>query len=376
MSGDNLALEREREEARRVLILTGGEDVPGLNAVVRAFVKAAAVFDLEVYASEDGFAGLIDDPARTVRLTAQNVRGILPLGGTILGCSDRVDPFAHRVVDPDGTEREIDLSERVSSNLEALGIETLVLVGGHGTLDIGMRLAKLGIPIIGIPKSVDNDLAATDVTFGLDTAVASAMWAIDALHTSADAHDQVSILEVAGAHAGWIALMAGIAGGADVVLIPEIPYDIDRIVEKVQIRAAQRHKFSIVVVAEGSKPLGGTVSNINEAHEGSVHRHESAAFQVARLLEGRLDQEVRVTLMANLQRGGSPSPRDRLLGTRFGVHAAELCHHGNTGRVVAIRGQEVVSLPLEAAVASVKRVPPDGELISVARLIGIELGQE
>jgi 6-phosphofructokinase 1 len=376
MSGDNLAREREREEARRVLILTGGEDVPGLNAVVRAFVKAAAMFDLEVYASEDGFAGLVDDPARTVRLTPQSVRGILHLGGTILGCSDRVNPFAYRVVDADGTEREVDVSERVLANLEALGIETLVLVGGHGTLEIGMGLAKLGVSIIGIPRSVDNDLAGTDVTFGLDTAVAGAMWAIDALHTSADAHDQVSILEVAGFHSGWIALMAGIAGGADVVLIPEVPYDIDRVVEKIQTRAAQRHKFSIVVVAEGSKPLGGTVSNISDAHESNVHRHESAAFQLARLLEGRLEQDVRVTLMANLQRGGSPSPRDRLLGTRFGVHAAELCYHENTGVVVAMRGQEVVSLPLEAAVAGVKRVPPDGELITVARLIGIELGQE
>ena len=202
------------------------------------------------------------------------------------------------------------------------------------------------------------------------------MWAIDALHTTADAHDRVLILEVTGDHAGWIALMAGIAGGADIVLIPEIPYDIDRVVEKIQIRAAQQHKFSIVVVAEGSKPVGGTVSNISDAHESSLHRHDGAAFQLVRLLEGRVDQEVRVTLLGNLQRGGSPTSFDRLLGTRLGVHAAELCYHHNTGRVVALRGQDVVSVPLEAAVASLKRVPPDGELVGVARSIGIELGQE
>jgi 6-phosphofructokinase len=374
MTHDNLARDREREEARRVLILIGGEDVPGLNAVVRAFVKAATSFDLQVYASEDGFAGLIDEPARTVRLTPESVRGIIHMGGSILGCSDRANPFAYRVVDTDG-ERTVDVSEKVVANIEKLGVDTLVLVGGHGTLDIGMRLAKLGVPIIGIPKSVENDLAATDVTFGLDTAVAGAMWAIDALHTAADAHDQVSILEVAGSHAGWIALMAGIAGGADVVLIPEIPYDTDRIVEKIQIRTARGRKLSIVVVAEGSKPLGGTVSSISDAHESSSQRQEGAASQLARLLEGRLDQEVRVTLLTNLQRGGSPSSFDRLLGTRLGVHAAELCYHQNTGRVVSLRDQEVVSLPLEAAVASVKRVP-DGELIEVARTIGIELGQE
>jgi len=376
MPNDNLAREREREETRRVLILTGGDDVPGLNAVVRAFVKAATNFDLQVYASEDGFAGLIDEPARTVRLTPASVRGIVHMGGCILGCSDRANPFSYRLIDADGTERAADVSDKVVANLEALGIDTLVLVGGHGTLEIGMRLAKMEVPIVGIPKSVDNDIGATDMTFGLDTAVAAAMWAIDALHTTADAHDRVLILEVTGDHAGWIALMAGIAGGADIVLIPEIPYDIDRVVEKIQIRAAQQHKFSIVVVAEGSKPVGGTVANISDAHESNLLRHDGAAFQLARLLEGRVDHEVRVTLLGNLQRGGSPTSFDRLLGTRLGVHAAELCYHHNTGRVVALRGQDVVSVPLEAAVASLKRVPPDGELVGVARSIGMELGQE
>jgi 6-phosphofructokinase 1 len=376
MTDDNLARQRDREETQRVLILTGGDDVPGLNATVRAFVKAATGFDLEVYASEDGFAGLIEEPARVVRLTPTSVKGIVNLGGSILGCSDRANPFSHRLLDADGTERTADVSDRVVANLEALGIDTLVVVGGHGTMEIGWRLSKIGVPVIGIPKSVDNDLGATDMTFGLDTAVSAAMWAIDALHVTSDAHDRVLILQVTGDHAGWIALMAGIAGGADAVLIPEIAYDIDRVVDKIQLRSAQRHKFSIVVVAEGSKPLGGTVSSISDAHEGNVHRYEGAALQLARLLEGRLNQEIRVTLLGDLQRGGAPTSFDRLLGTRFGVHAAELCYHRSTGRVVVLRGQDVVSVPLEAAVASVKRVPPDGELVGVARSIGIELGQE
>lgn len=376
MTDDNLAREREREEVRRVLILTGGDDAPGLNAVVRAFVKAATSLGLEVYTAENGFSGLIEEPVRTVRLGPASVRGIVHLGGSILGCPNRTNPFSYRAVQPDGTEQVTDVSERVVTRLEELGIDTLVLVGGHATLEIGMRLSKMGVAVIGIPKSVDNDLAATDITFGLDTAVSAAMWAIDALHGAADAYDRIMVLEVTGQHAGWIALMAGIAGGADVILIPEIHYDIDRVVEKIRERNAQRHKFSIITVAEGSKPLGGTVSNISDAHESSSHRHEGAAFQLARLLEGRVDQEVRVTLLAHLQRGGSPTSFDRLLGTRFGVHAAELCYQENPGRVVTLRGQDVTSVPFEAAVASLKRVSPDGELVRVAQAIGIELGQE
>ncbi|KPK14626.1 MAG: hypothetical protein AMJ62_12295 [Myxococcales bacterium SG8_38] len=376
MTNDNLARERERERVRRVLILTGGDDVPGLNAVVRAFVKAATSLDLQVYASENGFGGLVEEPTRIVRLTPASVKGIIHMGGSILGCSDRTNPFCYGIVDADGMQRTADVSERVIANLDELGIDTLVLVGGHGTLDIGMRFAKLGLRVVGIPKAVDNDLAATDMTFGLDTAVATAMWAIDALHTTTDAHDRILVLEVTGHNAGWIALMAGIAGGADVILVPEIPYDVDRVMEKIQLRSAQGHEFSIIVVAEGTKPLGGTVSNISDAHEAAPHRHEGAAFQLARLLEGRVEHEVRVTVLGPLQRGGSPSSFDRLLATRFGVRAAELCYHENTGRVVALRGQDVVSVPLEAAVANLRRVSPDGELAGVARAIGIELGQE
>lgn len=376
MTDDNLAREQEQEKTRRVLILTGGDDAPGLNAVLRAFVKTATDLGMRVYGSEDGFAGLIEEPARIVRLTPSSVQGILPKGGSVLGCSSRANPFAYPAVGATGDRRSIDVSERVKALLEEREIDVLVLVGGDGTLEIGMRLAKMGVPVVGVPKAIDNDLAATDLAFGLDTAVATATHAIDALHSTAEAHDRVMILEVMGRYAGWIAMMSGIAGGADVILIPEIQYDVDRVIDKIRKRTKAGHRFSIVVVGEGSKAVGGTVSSINEAHETIPQRHVGAGLQLARLLDGRIDHEVRVTVLGHLQRGGSPSSFDRLLGTRFGVHAAELCYHDNTCQIVALRGQDIVAIPLEAAVANHKRVPPDGELVGVARSVGIELGQE
>lgn len=376
MTDDNLAREREQEKQRRVLILTGGDDAPGLNAVLRAFVKTATDLGMRVYGSEDGFAGLIEEPARIVRLTPASVQGILPKGGSVLGCSNQANPFAYPTVGPDGAKRTVDVSEHVKATLDEREIDILVLVGGDGTLEIGMRFEKMGVPVVGVPKAIDNDLAVTDLAFGLDTAVATATHAIDALHSTGEAHDRVMVLEVMGRHAGWIALMSGIAGGADVILIPEIHYDVDRVIDKIQARTTAGSRFSIAVVGEGSKPLGGTVSSISDAHESIPQRHAGAGLQLARLLEGRIGHEVRVTVLGHLQRGGSPSSFDRLLGTRFGAHAAELCYHDTTCQIVALRGQDVIALPLEAAVANHKRVPPDGELVGVARAIGIELGQE
>jgi 6-phosphofructokinase len=376
MTDDNLAREQDEELVRRVLILTGGEDAPGLNAVLRAFVQTATDLDLEVYGSEDGFPGLIEHPARVVRLTHANVKGILPRGGSILGCSDRTDPFSYQVKDPGGNERTLDVSERVKAKLDELEIDILVLVGGGGTMNIGMRLAKLGVAVVGIPKAIDNDLAATDLTFGFDSAVRTATAAIDELRSTGGAQGEVVVLEVMGREAGWIALMSGIAGGADVILIPEIPYDVDRVIERIAAARATENEPAVVVVAEGSKPLGGTVSHIGEAHQGASQRQDSAGFQLARLLEGRVDRGVDVTVLGQAQRAGSPSSFDRILGTRFGVCAAELCYHDNIGQVVVLRGQEVLSVALEAAVANLRRVPPDGEIIGVARAVGIELGQE
>ena len=317
MTDDNLAREREQEKQRRVLILTGGDDAPGLNAVLRAFVKAATDLGMRVYGSEDGFAGLIAEPARIVRLTPASVQGILPKGGSVLGCSNEANPFAYQTAGSDGVKRTIDVSEHVKATLQEREIDVLVLVGGDGTLEIGMRFEKMGVPVVGVPKAIDNDLAATDLAFGLDTAVATATQAIDALHSTGEAHDRVMVLEVMGHHAGWIALMSGIAGGADVILIPEIHYDVDRVVDKIETRTAAGRRFSIVVIGEGSKPLGGTVSSISDALENVPHRYLGAGHQLARLLDGRIDHEVRVTILGHLQRGGSPSSFDRLLGTRL-----------------------------------------------------------
>lgn len=376
MTDDNLALERDEEKARRVLILTGGGDAPGINAVIYAFVKTATELGVKVYASEDGFAGLIAEPSRVSKLTPADVEGVVAKGGCILGCSDRSNPFAYEVTSPEGGIRTIDISERVMAKLDEREIDVLVLVGGDGTLEIGMRFAKMGVAVVAIPKTIDNDLGATDVSFGLDTAVQTATRAIDALRSASEPHDQVAIVEVSGHDAGWIALMSGIAGDADVVLIPEISYDLDRVVGRLESSPTSNRKLDVIVIAEGSKPLGGTVSNISAAHESTAQRQDASGVQLARLLEGRIGHEVRITTLGHLQRGGSPTSFDRLLGARFGVHAAELCYHDTIGHMVTLRGQDTVSVPLEAAVGNIKRVPPDGELVAVARSLGIEVGQE
>ena len=360
---------------RRVCILTGGGDAPGLNPVLRAFVKAAGRLDFEVVGSEDGFAGLMEDPVRIMSLTPDRVRGILPKGGSILGCSNRANPFARKTVSVSGKEQTVDVSKQIIGQLETLGCDALVLAGGDGTMNMGMRFWQMGLPIIGIPKTIDNDLAATDATFGLDTAVTTATWAIDALHSTAEAHNRVMIVELMGRDAGWIALHSGIAGGADVVLIPEIPYDVDRVVEKIKSRAASGRNFSVVVIGEGAKPIGGTVSTLNANRDGQNVRLGGAGHGLATMIDGQVDHEVRVTVLGHLQRGGSPSSLDRILGSRVGVHAAHLCSARSFGRVVSLRGTEVTDVPIEAAVANTKRVPPDGEFVRVAKMLGIEMGQ-
>jgi 6-phosphofructokinase 1 len=352
----------------RVCILTGGGDAPGLNAVLRAFVKTGTELGLEVLGSEDGFDGLIKGD-RLVELVPASVRGILPRGGSILGCSNRANPFAYPTRDAQGNESFPDVSERVLRNIERHRIDALVMVGGDGTMTYARDFEKVGVRVVGVPKTIDNDLAATDFTFGFDTAVGTATWAIDALHSTAESHDRVMLLELMGRHAGWIALHAGIAGGADVILLPEIPYDVERVISKVRGRA-----FSIVVVGEGARPKDGEVAVIEAGNKSHLPRLGGAAHQLAQLLEGRLPHEVRVTVLGHLQRGGSPSASDRLLGTRFGVHAAYLCARGETGRMVALRGQDIVAVPLTEAVHQPKLVPPDGDLINAGRAIGIEFG--
>ena len=331
----------------RVCILTGGGDAPGLNAVLRAFVKTGTDLGLELLGSEDGFEGLINGD-RLVKLKPSSVRGILPRGGSILGCSNRANPFAYPGRDAQGKETFTDVSERVLQNIADHGIDALVMVGGDGTMTHARELEKRGVRVVGVPKTIDNDLAATDVTFGFATAV--------------------------GRYAGWISLYAGIAGGADVVLLPELPYDVDRIVNKIQTRAAAGATFSLVVVGEGARPKEGQLSTISAGAKGHLARLGGAPQQLSSLLQGRLNHEIRVTVLGHLQRGGSPSAFDRLLGTRFGVAAANLCARGEWGQMVALRGQDVVAVPISEAVDHPKLVPLDGELVRTARAVGIELG--
>jgi ATP-dependent phosphofructokinase / diphosphate-dependent phosphofructokinase len=365
--------DRTPDAVRRVCILTGGGDAPGLNAVLRAFVKTGVDLGLDIYGSEDGFEGLIQ-PGRLVKLKKESVRGIVARGGSILGCSNRANPFSYPTRVEGGAEVLLDVSDRVVRRLRDHGVDTLVLVGGDGTMSMGLRFMQLGVPVVGVPKTIDNDLGCTDVTFGLETAVHTATWAIDALHSTAEAHDRVMILEVMGRDAGFIALLAGMAGGADVVLIPEIPYDVERVAAKVRQRTDNGASFSIVVVGEGARPKDGAVSILTGGQPGHLPRLGGAGETLAQELEGRISHEVRVTVLGHLQRGGSPVARDRMLGTRFGVAAAQLCQQNRTGRMVALQGLSVVDVPLEDAVGQPKRVDPSGELTAACRAMGIELG--
>jgi len=358
---------------RRVCILTGGGDAPGLNAVIRAFVKTCEAIGIEVFGSEDGFDGLIQ-PGHLVTLSRASVQGILPKGGSILGCSNRANPFAYPTRDARGRETLVDVSAKVIEHIRQHEIEALVVVGGDGSLGHARAFMQRGVPIIGVPKTIDNDLAGTDVTFGFDTALSTATWAIDALHATAESHDRVMVVEVMGRYAGWIALSAGIAGGADVIAIPEIPYELERIAAKIRSRSELGAKFSIVVVGEGALPKGGARSTVERGRKGHLPRLGGAGQTLADQLKGRIPHEIRVSVLGHIQRGGSPSAFDRMLGTRFGVRAARCCEHGQTGVMVALHGEEIVTLPIDSALREPKLVPPHGELAEVARSIGIELG--
>lgn len=349
----------------KVCILTGGGDAPGLNPVLRGFVKTASERGITILGSEDGFEGLIQ--GRLVELTPHSVRGILPKGGSILGCSNRANPFSHG---PDGE----DISSVVIERLTRHEVDALVAVGGDGTMHMAKRFMDLGVPVVGIPKTIDNDLGATEFTFGFDTAIKTATWAIDNLHATAEAHDRVMIVELMGRYAGWIALTAGIAGGADVILVPEIPYELDRVVAKIRERAKKGITFSIVVIGEGAHPRGGDTAEITSGRPGHLPRLGGAGHKLEEALKQKIAHEVRTTVLGHVQRGGSPSAFDRVLGTRFGVKAAELIAQGKTGQMVALRNAEVIHVSIEDALSKPKLVDPDGELVNVARSVGIELG--
>jgi 6-phosphofructokinase 1 len=363
---------------KRVAVMTGGGDCPGLNAVIRAVVHVGRErYGWEMIGIEDAFNGLVDldyrSPHGNVRLEGESVRGILARGGTILGTSNRSDPFQFVVSDASGSKRTTDVSARVMENYAKLGLDALVSIGGDGSMRIAQRFATLGMSVVGVPKTIDNDLAATDQTFGFDTAVGVATEALDRLRDTADSHDRVMLVEVMGRDAGWIALTAGLAGGADVILLPEIPYDAATIAKVIRERARAGKNYSIVVVAEGAKPAGGEAS-VGERELGGMPRLMGAAQRVADALSPLVDADLRVTVLGHVQRGGSPSAFDRVLATRYGVAAAELVAAEHFGKMVALRGGEIVAVDIADAVAAPKLVDPGAQIVRQARALGVSFG--
>ena len=357
---------------RRILVLTGGGDCPGLNAVLRAMVKTAEnVHGWEVYGVHDGFEGFLLPEGRGVtRLTRADIAGILPQGGTILGASNRCDIFAVA-----RGKKVVDESARVAKTLARVGASALVLVGGEGTHKAGARLVEMGVPVVGVPKTIDNDLGGTDVTFGFDTAIGVACEALDRLHSTAASHHRVMILEVMGRHAGWIALHAGLAGGADAILIPEIPYDLERVAHRVSSRASHGRRFSIVVVAEGAKRADGGLTWAKGLGNDPIRdRLGGISYRLAEELAAATGHSIRNTVLGHVQRGGSPSPFDRVLATRYGVAAIETLAAGRTGVMVALAGGDITTVPIAEAVAVLKRVDPAGQTIRAARELGISFG--
>ena len=355
---------------KRLGILTGGGDAPGLNAVIRAAVKTAANNGLECVGLEDSFDGLIE-PGRSRVLTPRDVTGILRLGGTILGTTNRGNPFAYPVNTSEGTH---DYSDRVVEMFGKMGLDALIVIGGDGTLAIAHQFYLRGIPIVGVPKTIDNDIAGTTNCFGFDTAVSFATDAIDRLHTTAEAHRRILVVEVMGRYAGWIALYAGVAGGADAILIPEIPFDIGIVAERLRARDQWGAKFSIVVVAEGACAKGGTRSLIAEAHDGFVERLGGIGAQVCEALARATGKETRSVVLGHLQRGGAPTSFDRVLATRFGGTAVELVRRGEFGTMVASDPPDIVPRRLDDVVGKTKTVPPDNDLLLTAKALGVTFG--
>lgn len=355
---------------KRIGVLTGGGDAPGLNAVIRAVVKSACNHGCECVGLEDSFDGLIY-PDRVRVLTPRDVTGILRHGGTILGTTNRGDPFAYAADQADGKQ---DYSAHCIERFHALKLDALVVIGGDGTLAIAYEFFKRGIPLVGVPKTIDNDIVATNSTFGFDSAVSFATEAIDRLHVTAEAHHRVIVVEVMGRNAGWIAVHAGVAGGADVILIPEIPYELDRVAACIAGRERFGARFSIVVVAEGAMARGGEVSVVEPAREGRLARLGGLGARVAVRLEELTGKEARSVVLGHLQRGGGPTSFDRVLATRFGGKAVELIMAGRFGHMVANRPPNIVSVPLEDIVGRTKQVPLDLDLVWTARALGISFG--
>lgn len=359
---------------KRIGILTGGGDAPGLNAVIRAAVKTALnEYGCEVLGIRNGYDGFLEEDG-IIPLGAEEVRGILPRGGTILGAANRGNPYARKVI-RDGVEVTIDVSDEIVKGIEKQKMDALLVLGGDGTLHIAHELAQKGVPVIGVPKTIDNDIGGTEITFGFDTALNIATEAIDRLHTTAESHHRAMVIELMGRDAGFIALNAGVSGGADVILIPEIPFKLESIMAKIRARAERGRKFSILAVSEGAKPQGGAQVFSRKGDEVYVPRLGGVGQMVGEYIESQ-GFESRVTVLGHLQRGGTPTAFDRWLATRYGAAAVRLAARSGFDRMVALQCGEITDLPLKEATAVPKRVNVNGDSVITARNIGISFGDE
>lgn len=358
---------------KKIAINTGGGDAPGLNAVIRSVVLSALNVGWDVYGIRRGYEGLFEDDG-VIPLDRAAVRGITHMGGTILGTTSRGDPLKRRVVKPDGSVELVDRSQDILDAFRSHDFDALVAIGGDGSLQIADQLYEMGMPVIGVPKTIDNDLAATQVTFGFHTAVQTAMDAIDKLHSTAEAHRRVMVVELMGRHTGWIALFAGLTGTADVILIPEIPYRMENVCEKIEERYEIGRNFAIVVVAEGARPEGGEAVYQDPGGPVQQVRYGGIGERVADEIERRTGQETRSLVLGHLQRGGQPVAYDRLLSLRFGSAAIELLQEEEFGCMVALDPPDVRAVPLKEAVSELKRVPVEGDVVRTARALGISFG--
>ena len=353
---------------RTIGLVTGGGDAPGLNAVIRAVVKTAInEYGLRVIGIGNSFEGLLGE-VRTHELNADDVNGLLPRGGTILGARNR-GKFVKRDAVND-REQQAAYDEALE-NLRRINIDGLVVVGGEGTLAIASEFNRRGLPVVGVPKTIDNDLACTELTFGFISALDIATEALDRLHTTAESHDRVMVLEVMGRHAGWIALHSGVAGGADVILIPEIPFSMEKVAEKVRERDTFDSQFSIIVVAEGAREASGKEVYQDKGDREHAPRLGGIGHYCAREIERLTGKETRCVVLGHLQRGGTPNPFDRMLSTMYGACAVRALMHGDYGKMVALHAAKIITVPLSQATANIKKVPLDGQLIRSARDVGI-----
>jgi len=362
-------------DTKRIAINTGGGDAPGLNAVIRAVVLTAAHRGWESVGIERGYNGLLDSGG-IIQLDRKSVRGIAHLGGTILGTTNKGSPFEYPVKGADGSITTVDRSGEVVEQFQKLGLDALIAIGGDGSLRLAHTFSKMGLPVVGVPKTIDNDLEGTVVTFGFDTAVSVATDAVGRLHSTAEAHDRVFVVEVMGRYAGWIALSCGLAGGADVILIPEIPFDIESVCHKIMEREARGRRFSIVVVAEGAKPRGGEMVTKGPKEIAREIRLGGIGEQMTHEIEERTGKETRCLVLGHLQRGGTPTAFDRLVAQRFGAAAVRMVAEETFGVMVALDPPKVEAVPLSDAIARMKTVPLDSDTLITARELGICLGDE